>query len=158
MKYQRKNKHNKYRIGDRIYNLFIYAYEKEPEVGLWYDTIFCDLDYKGLDLTLLVSDGGDRYRNEKTLEAFFKPIKKEFEKLNPNTLIIFNYPTSFNSANSHGGKNAHMMIQIAHYNKERLVGKKELDKWSKENIALMDKAVKMVEEKIALIDKSLLVT
>lgn len=148
---KRINKSSKYRIGGSIYNLYIYSYFKPNEVGLFYDTVFCDLDYKNLDLTKLVPDGINNLYNEKLLEKFFKPIKREFERDNPGTLIIFNYPTSYNISTSHGGKKCHMMIQLANYNKERLIGKKELDKWAKENIELMDKAIKMINDKLALV-------
>lgn len=151
MKRERKNKFKSYSIGGKIYNLYNYPYEKPNSVETFYDTIFTDIDYKGLDLTLLLENGIDNSVNERILEKFFKPIKKQFERENPGTLIVFNYPVSFNTHKSHGGKNAHMMIQLANYNKERVVGSKEIDKWSDENMGLINKAIEMVNNKLSLL-------
>lgn len=148
----RKNKFKRYRIGGKIYNLYAYAHIKKNDIVPLYDTIFTDVDYKKLDLTKIVGSNYNQYTNNLQLDKFFVPIKKQFERDNPNTLIVFDYSLTYQKNNSHKGKATHMKISLSKFYPEAILNTKSIPSHADENIALINSAMKIIADKLELIE------
>ncbi len=121
-------------IDGRPYKLQMILDEKKQ-----FNTVFLDFAMIS-NLKEVFFKYGQDYQ-EKAANTFFSKIKKEFERENPNTLVILNHPVNFNTSS---GTVSDFLIELCLYIKTDTWNKTKQDEYMPTMIDLAEK----IKEKI----------
>lgn len=152
MERERKNKQLKVRVeGAGIYNLSCFG-EEDAKGEIMTDTLFCDYNYTNFDIAKLVKRGDNFSSNEIKIAEFFRPIKKEFEKKYRDTLLVFEYSSTFQY--SLDGKKTQIRISLAKYYDKMKLERNTLNIHKDEIVKLIDEIREEISERIDLVPSS----